>query len=112
MRFGPRVRARLAWWNRRGLVQAAAKRYLENPLGLTTSGDTLSVSSILKWYGEDFVERYESRGPGSGARVGRAIRGLIAALGPAEAASVAASGRARIRFLSYDWSLNDVTDGR
>ena len=78
-----------------GQLQAAAKRYLGSPLGLTVSGDTLSVSSVFKWYGDDFVERYSPHGPGSGAPADRAVLGLIATLGPAPAAAVAASGRAQ-----------------
>jgi hypothetical protein len=34
---------------------------------------------------------------------------VIAAYGPPEAKALATSDRARIEFLSYDWSLNDLT---
>ena len=87
---------------------AAARRYLADPLGLVVSGSTISVSSILKWYGEDFVERFAGRGPPTASDVDRAILGLVSEFGPVEAGRLASSGRARVRFLSYDWSLNDV----
>lgn len=93
-------------------LEAAATRYLSSPQGLVVQGDALSVSSILKWYGEDFVERYAGRGPGAGSPVDRAILALVAAFGPAQARVVAAGGRARVRYLSYDWSLNDVVEPR
>jgi hypothetical protein len=93
-------------------LEAAARRYLASPQGLVVRGDVLWVSSILKWYGEDFVERYAGRGPKAGSAVDRAVLALVAAFGPAEATSLVASGRGRIRFLSYDWSLNDVVETR
>jgi hypothetical protein len=93
-------------------LETAARRYLASPQGLVVRGDVLSVSSILKWYGEDFVERYAGRGPKAGSAVDRAILALVAAFGPAQAKDVVARGRARIRYLAYDWSLNDVVDGR
>jgi hypothetical protein len=85
----------------------AARRYLASPFGLQITKDRLKVSSIFKWYGEDFVARFA--GPSDPQRLGRdrAILGVIAAYGPPDAAALARSGRARIEFLSYDWSLND-----
>lgn len=37
----------------------------------------------------------------------RAILGVVAMYGPAEAAAIARSGSARVAFLDYDWALND-----
>ena len=89
--------------------EAAARRYLATPLGLVVRGDTVSVSSIFKWYGDDFIAKYRDRGPATGSAVDRAILGVVATYGPEAAAAVARSGHARVRFLDYDWSLNDVT---
>ncbi len=75
---------------------------------MTTRRTRLSVSSIFKWYGEDFVERYGGLGTTPRSPVDRAILGVIATFGPAEAKAVAEGGTATIAFLSYDWSLNDV----
>jgi hypothetical protein len=85
----------------------AARRYLASPSGLQISGDRLKVSSIFKWYGDDFVVRFAGLDDRQRPDRDRAILGVIATYGPPAAAAVARSGRARIEFLSYDWSLND-----
>jgi hypothetical protein len=91
-------------------LSAAATRYLASPQGLVVSGDRLVVSSIFKWYGEDFVERYAGEASGSGSPVERAIRGVIAAYGPPAARTLAGRSAGPIRFLPYDWSLNEHVD--
>jgi len=88
-------------------LHAAARRFLASPLGLTMRGPRLSVSSIFKWYGDDFVERYGRVVASAGAPVDRAILGVVATFGPAEAKSVAEGGKATVGFLAHDWSLND-----
>jgi hypothetical protein len=85
----------------------AARRYLASPLGLQLTGGTLSVSSIFKWYGDDFIAAFAGPAEGERAAKERAIRGVIATYGPAAAQQVARSPDARVRFLRYDWSLND-----
>lgn len=86
----------------------AARRYLASPEGLRVDGDTLRVSSILNWYGEDFVERFASIAPEGRDQKERAVRGVVIRFGSPEAAALARKASARIRFLSYNWSLNDV----
>jgi len=88
--------------------EAATRKYLATPLGLRVDGNTVFVSSIFKWYGDDFIARYRERGPDRGSDSDRAILGVVATYGPEAAATVARSGSARVRFLDYDWSLNDV----
>lgn len=78
-------------------LDEAARRYLASPSGLQISGDRIKVSSILKWYGEDF-----------GAPRDSAVLAVIERFGPPAAAALAASGRAKLEFLDYDWSLNDT----
>ncbi len=39
-------------------LDAAARRYLASAQGLRIQGDTVLVSKILEWYGEDFVARF------------------------------------------------------
>jgi hypothetical protein len=85
----------------------AARRYLASPLGLRTTGLTLSVSSILKWYGDDFISGFAGAIAGKRPVTERAILAVIAAYGPPAAQQVARSPAARVRFLTYDWSLND-----
>jgi hypothetical protein len=90
-------------------LHAAARRFLASPLGVTLRGARLSVSSILKWYGDDFVERYGRGGPRAASPVDRAILGVVATFGPTEARLVAEGGTATVAFLAYDWSLNDLS---
>ncbi|MGH9141597.1 MAG: hypothetical protein ACRD2I_10720, partial [Vicinamibacterales bacterium] len=68
----------------------------------------LRVTRILEWYGEDFVARFAPAAAGAPDRVERAIRGVVVRFGPAAAADLARQPATSIRFLDYDWSLNDV----
>lgn len=90
-------------------LEDAARRYLASPEGLQLDGETLRVTSILDWYGDDFVSSYAELTPGDRPDRDRAILGAVARHGPPAAASLARSGSARLRFLPYNWSLNDVT---
>lgn len=56
---------------------------------------TIRVSPILDWFAEDF-----------GADVAARMRS-IAPYVPASARSLANGGRARVKYLDYDWGLND-----
>ena len=85
----------------------ATRDFLASNLGLQVDGSTLRVSSLLDWYGDDFIEQFGQMVEGSSAKE-RAILGLVATYGPSEAAQLAQSGNARIRYLRYNWSLNDV----
>jgi len=89
-------------------LNQAARAYLASPEGLRIEGNTLRVSSILKWYGEDFISQYAPRTPGAGDPKARAILGVVAAFGPTAAAQIARRGDARIAFLDYNWTLNDI----
>jgi len=89
-------------------LDAAARRYLASPEGLRLDGNTLRVSSIFKWYGEDFVAEYGPIVPGTRPQGERAILGAIVRYGPPDAAARARNGGAVIAFLDYDWSLNET----
>lgn len=89
-------------------LDAAARRYLASAQGLRVQGDTLHVSKILEWYGDDFVARFAPDAAGRPDRVERAIRSVIGRFGPTAAAELARKPATRIRFLDYDWSLNDL----
>jgi pyrimidine-specific ribonucleoside hydrolase len=89
-------------------LDEAARRYLSSRQGLRVEDGTLRVSRILDWYGEDFVARFAPEAQGKPDRVERAVRGVVARFGPPAAADLARAGSARVRFLDYDWSLNDV----
>lgn len=89
-------------------LEASARRYLASPLGATIDGETIRVSSIFKWYGEDFVERFQGVGTGGRSAPERAVLGVLSRYGPTAMQAVVRSGRARVAYLPYDWSLNDT----
>ena len=89
-------------------LDAAARRYLASERGLKIEGSTLSVTKILEWYGDDFVARFAPTALGKSDRIEQAIRGVVEQFGPQPAAALARTPSTRIKFLDYDWSLNDV----
>jgi Protein of unknown function, DUF547 len=89
-------------------LDEAARRYLASPAGTRVDGGRLLVSKIFEWYGDDFVKQYAPMHPGSGPAADRALRAFVERYGPPEAAATAKAESA-IRFLDYDWSLNDAT---
>jgi hypothetical protein len=86
----------------------AARRYLATPAGSRVIDGRLLVSRIFDWYGDDFIKQYAAMHPGAGRETDRAIRGFVQQYGPPAAAAAAKAG-STIRFLDYDWSLNDAT---
>ena len=93
-------------------LDEAGRRHLGDPHGLQITGDTLSVSSILKWYGDDFVQQFASTVASTQPAGVRAVLGVVVRFGPPAAADLARTGRVRVAFSSYDWSLNDVDRAR
>jgi hypothetical protein len=89
-------------------LDEAARRYLASERGLTIDGHTVRVTKILEWYGEDFVARYAPNAGGKPDRVEQAIRGVVEQFGPPAAAELARNPSTKIKFLDYDWSLNDI----
>jgi inosine-uridine nucleoside N-ribohydrolase len=89
-------------------LDEAARRYLASAQGLRVDGGTLYVSKILEWYGEDFVPVYAPDAAGKPDRLERAARAVVARYGPPAAAVLAGKDSTRVRYLDYDWSLNDL----
>ncbi len=80
-------------------LDAAARQFLANPtkgLQAGPDGRTARVSSIFKWFAEDF-------GGPSGV-----VRFIQAHADPAVAAILAGLDGRRLSYLDYDWSLNDT----
>ena len=86
----------------------ATRDFLASDNGIRVEDDYLHVSRLFDWYGNDFVADYANLVEVPGTVSDRAIAGIIAKYGPSAASQVAQSGRAQIRFLPYDWSLNDL----
>lgn len=91
-----------------GQLDAAARGYLSSERGVAIEGHTIRVTKILEWYGEDFVGRFAPNAAGKSDRVEQAVRGVITQFGPTQAAELARNPSTKIRFLDYDWSLNDI----
>ncbi len=89
-------------------LDAAARRYLAKAQGLEIRGDTLRVSRILEWYGEDFVAAFAHDAAGKADRLERVVRAVVTRFGPPAAVDLARKPSTKIKFLDYDWSLNDV----
>ena len=92
-----------------GQLEAAMRQYLASPLGLVAAPGQLRVSSIFDWYGDDFVARYAPKDTPAGQARAGAVREVVRRYGPPAAVPVATAPGVSVRFLSYDWSLNDVT---
>jgi hypothetical protein len=89
-------------------LDAAARGYLARVQGLQIRGNTLRVSRILEWYGEDFVAGFAPDAAGAPDRLERVARAVVVRFGPPAAADLARKSSTRIMYLDYDWSLNDV----
>jgi hypothetical protein len=63
--------------------------------------DEVRVSSIFKWFGEDFAPL----GPGDAER--GVLEFIARYAANADAAARLRSGRLRVRYLDYDWTLNE-----
>ena len=86
----------------------AARDFLASDHGLQVEDGALGVSSLLDWYGEDFVDEFAHLVDAPGSAKSRAILGLIATYGPSAASRLAQTGDVKIGFLDYDWGLNDA----
>ncbi|HXG86892.1 MAG TPA: DUF547 domain-containing protein [Vicinamibacterales bacterium] len=88
-------------------LDTAARRFFASGEGVQLVNGSLRVSSLLKWYGGDFVEQFAPAIAGSRAPVDRAVLGALVRYAPAAVADVARSYTGTIRFLDYNWALND-----
>lgn len=78
-------------------LEQSTRMFLENPEHNYLEGDTLHVSSIFKWYKEDFDEDPLSFF-------------LAHATGSLRRSLQEKGGAIRIKYLDYDWSLNGSID--
>jgi len=93
-------------------LDANARSYLASPQGLRIDDGRLVVSSILKWYGGDFVGRFGGNPASGRSATDTAILRVVEAFGPPQAAALARGAAVQVRFLEYDWSLNDMAPAR
>jgi len=77
---------------------------------LRLDGNTLYLTAILDWFGDDFVSHFGHTVSAGRAERDRVFLGLVATYGPSKIASLAHTGTPIIRFLKYDWTLNDISE--
>ncbi|MBD3392955.1 MAG: DUF547 domain-containing protein [Chitinivibrionales bacterium] len=70
-------------------LESAAKAFLTDTARNRIEGNTLVLSKILKWYGGDFKKKY-----GGYEEYVKKVLGI--------------TGKVKVRFLDYDWDLNDA----
>jgi len=77
-------------------LTAATRRFFSSPKHLQVAGNTVKLSKIFEWFGDDFKQ-------GSGS-----ILDFVARYSPTTvAAQLTATGKnVRIKYLDYDWNLN------
>ena len=78
-------------------LEDQARAYLASPYGLKVKDDGIEISSIFKWFGDDFKEKYGS------------ALGFVEKYAPAEAQDKvkAAEKSHNVSYLDYDWTLNE-----
>lgn len=85
-------------------LEEQARRFLGDRTRNRYNAGALEVSAIFDWYGRDFATG--PAGAGSAERYLARYAPLLADR-PEDREAVAA-GRVKLRFLDYDWALNDV----
>ena len=87
-----------------------ARRFLSNPakFRIAANEGTVYLSSIFKWFGEDFVPGYGvEQGYGAHSAAQRAVLHFISGYLDKQEAERLSSGDYSISYLDYDWSLNE-----
>jgi len=86
----------------RSFLAAPSKFHIDRRAG------RVGLSSIFKWFGDDFVERYGTSEKFSGhSKSRRATLAFASGYLSASDAQYLASQRYDIDYLDYDWSLNE-----
>ena len=75
------------------LMNSATRAYLAHPRGLSVDGDILRLSTIFKWFAEDFGDNRE------------AVLVWLSQYAPTASADVVEAWSGRISY-DYDWALN------
>ncbi|MCB1670349.1 MAG: DUF547 domain-containing protein [Pseudomonadales bacterium] len=86
-------------------LENATRLFLADPSRNRLQGDTLWVSELFDWYAEDFRQGW--RGIRSVSQFLARYRDAMQL--PAGVSRDLAQDRVRIRYLDYDWRLNDLT---
>lgn len=89
------------------------KRFLSNPtkFRIDRENDTVFLSAIFKWFGEDFVDRYRTDTAfGGHSDVERAVLNAIAPHLQEADQDYLRTATFHVGYLDYDWTLNERTE--
>ena len=75
-------------------------------LQIDRKNNTVSISSIFKWYGEDWIPDYGTDTSFAGNEKEKAVLNFISNYVSSEDAEYLKAGNYKIKYLDYDWSLN------
>lgn len=93
-------------------LEDQARTFLRSPWGLRIerSESKVHLSSIFKWFGEDFIKPYgTSDGPAGKSNAQRAVLNFASRYVDESDREFLLRGTYKIEYLSYDWSLNEKT---
>jgi hypothetical protein len=88
-----------------------SRRFLENPekFRIDRSSNTIYLSKIFDWFGDDFMNRYP--GERSGSDLGESsVLEFVSRYIPPDDVKYLRSGNYRVKYLDYDWSLNEQSN--
>jgi len=98
---GERLDNQLDDQTRRFLADAAKFR-------ISSSNETVYISSIFKWFKTDFVDKYLlDKNIGNHDKEASAVLNFIATYLDQAQQNYVLAGRFKIKYLDYDWSLNE-----
>jgi hypothetical protein len=86
------------------------RRLLADPKSFRIDPDsgTVYLSRIFEWYGSDFIPRFGTAEPGRHSDAEEAVLNYLSQHLDAEQARYLRTGSFRLRYLDYDWSLNEL----
>ena len=91
------------------LLEEQSRKFFRNPdkFRVDPASHTVYLSPLFKWYGADFVGNYGSnRWPSLGPSEGAVLNFALQHAGRKDREALAAGKVWKIRYLPYDWSLN------
>ena len=87
-----------------------ARKFLSNPqkFRIERKKNRVYISSIFKWFGEDFIKIYEAdEGFGKHSPQQRAVLNFISRYLNKDDSEYLRDGKYSIKYIGYDWSLNE-----
>jgi hypothetical protein len=91
-------------------LEDQSRRFMNSPQGLRVDRErnTVYLSSIFKWFGEDFIQTHTPEsGYGDHGQKERAVLNYAARYRDESVAEYLRGGEYRVQYLDYDWSLNE-----